>query len=167
MKLKNKTALITGGTSGIGLATARLFVAEGAQLAITGRDQTRLDAARQELGCEVVAISADPPAGPLPMIRTSVSIYVLILASSPVSRSPSGRSRPPLSGSLPRLRAGRHVPTLLPPPLAHAFVNACRASCARPSPRQVPVLSRSSWCKRARPSSCRPGRCRAHGARSP
>lgn len=44
MKLKNKTALITGGTSGIGLATARLFVAEGAQLAITERDQTRLDA---------------------------------------------------------------------------------------------------------------------------
>jgi NAD(P)-dependent dehydrogenase (short-subunit alcohol dehydrogenase family) len=59
MKLKNKTALITGGTSGIGLATARLFVAEGAQVAITGRDQTRLDAARQELGCEVVAIKAD------------------------------------------------------------------------------------------------------------
>ncbi len=59
MKLKNKTALITGGTSGIGLATARLFVAEGARLAITGRDQTRLDVACQELGCEVVAISAD------------------------------------------------------------------------------------------------------------
>ena len=41
------------------MATARLFVAEGARLAITGRDQIRLDAARQELGCEVVAISAD------------------------------------------------------------------------------------------------------------
>jgi len=59
MKLKNKTALITGGNSGIGLATAHLFVAEGAQVAITGRDQTRLDAAAQELGPEVVAIKAD------------------------------------------------------------------------------------------------------------
>lgn len=59
MKLKNKTALITGGNSGIGLATARLFVAEGARVAITGRDQTRLQVVAQELGSNVVAINAD------------------------------------------------------------------------------------------------------------
>jgi NAD(P)-dependent dehydrogenase (short-subunit alcohol dehydrogenase family) len=50
MKLRGRKALITGGNSGIGLATARLFVAEGAQVAITGRDQKTLDEALQELG---------------------------------------------------------------------------------------------------------------------
>ena len=50
MKLAGKKALITGGNSGIGLATARLFVAEGAQVAITGRNQKTLDEAVAELG---------------------------------------------------------------------------------------------------------------------
>src|SRR6201981_748839 len=50
MKLPAKKALITGGNSGIGLATARLFIAEGAQVAITGRDQKTLDEAIAELG---------------------------------------------------------------------------------------------------------------------
>src|SRR5271167_1840043 len=50
MKLTSKKALITGGNSGIGLATARLVVAEGAQVAITGRDQKTLDEAIAELG---------------------------------------------------------------------------------------------------------------------
>jgi NAD(P)-dependent dehydrogenase (short-subunit alcohol dehydrogenase family) len=42
MKLQGKKALITGGNSGIGLATAELFIREGAQVAITGRDQKTL-----------------------------------------------------------------------------------------------------------------------------
>jgi NAD(P)-dependent dehydrogenase (short-subunit alcohol dehydrogenase family) len=50
MKLTGKSALITGGNSGIGLATARLFIAEGAAVAITGRDQKTLDEAVAELG---------------------------------------------------------------------------------------------------------------------
>ena len=56
MRLANKTAFITGGNSGIGLATARLFVAEGAKVAITGRNQATLEAAAKELGPNAVAI---------------------------------------------------------------------------------------------------------------
>src|SRR6267378_6510646 len=59
MRLAGKTALITGGNSGIGLATAQLFVAEGARVAITGRNRKTLDAAAAELGNGVVAIQAD------------------------------------------------------------------------------------------------------------
>jgi NAD(P)-dependent dehydrogenase (short-subunit alcohol dehydrogenase family) len=59
MKLNGKKALITGGNSGIGLATAQLFVAEGAQVAITGRDQTTLDEAVAELGSNARGYRAD------------------------------------------------------------------------------------------------------------
>ena len=59
MRLEGKTAFITGGNSGIGLATARLFVAEGARVAITGRNQETLDAAAAELGDNLLAIQAD------------------------------------------------------------------------------------------------------------
>ncbi|MFX7507398.1 SDR family NAD(P)-dependent oxidoreductase, partial [Acinetobacter baumannii] len=50
---------ITGGNSGIGLATAKLFVAEGAKVAITGRDQAKLDSAVAELGPNGFGIKAD------------------------------------------------------------------------------------------------------------
>src|ERR1700728_1741615 len=59
VRLANKTAFITGGNSGIGLATARLFVAEGAKVAITGRNQARLEAAAGELGPNALALVAD------------------------------------------------------------------------------------------------------------
>jgi NAD(P)-dependent dehydrogenase (short-subunit alcohol dehydrogenase family) len=59
MRLTKKTALSTGGNSGIGLATARLFLAEGARVAITGRNQKTLDAAVAELGHGLLAIQAD------------------------------------------------------------------------------------------------------------
>src|SRR6187551_2279857 len=59
VRLANKTAFITGGNSGIGLATARLFVAEGARVAITGRNLETLQAAAKELGPNVLALQAD------------------------------------------------------------------------------------------------------------
>src|SRR3546814_7695717 len=59
MRLKNKTALITGGNSGIGLATAKAFIAEGARVAITGRNRATLDAALKELGPNAIAVQAD------------------------------------------------------------------------------------------------------------
>ena len=59
VRLANKTALITGGNSGIGLVTARLFVAEGARVVITGRNQATLEAAAKELGTNALAIVAD------------------------------------------------------------------------------------------------------------
>jgi len=59
MELQGKTAVITGGNSGIGLATARLMLAQGARMAITGRDRAKLDEAVAELGDNVLAIQAD------------------------------------------------------------------------------------------------------------
>ncbi|MXN45705.1 SDR family oxidoreductase [Shinella kummerowiae] len=59
MTVEGKTALVTGGSSGIGLATARLLRENGARVAITGRTAERLDAARSELGGDVLAIQAD------------------------------------------------------------------------------------------------------------
>ena len=58
-QLKDKTALVTGGASGIGLAAARRFVAEGAHVFITGRRQAELDQAAGSLGSDVTPVRSD------------------------------------------------------------------------------------------------------------
>jgi NAD(P)-dependent dehydrogenase (short-subunit alcohol dehydrogenase family) len=58
-KLTGKIAVVTGGNSGIGLATAQRFVAEGAYVFITGRRQNELDAAVKQIGENVTAVQSD------------------------------------------------------------------------------------------------------------
>ena len=58
-RLQGKRALITGGTTGIGLATAREFLSEGARVAITGTNPATLESAGKELGSNVLVIASD------------------------------------------------------------------------------------------------------------
>jgi len=58
-RFQDKTVLVTGGTSGIGLAAAKAFAAEGARVVITGRDAAALEKAQAELGPRALAIRND------------------------------------------------------------------------------------------------------------
>lgn len=69
-KLNGKVALITGGTTGIGLATARLFQQEGAQVIVTGRSLDTISEAQHELGPNAAVLQSDT--SQLPQIRTLI-----------------------------------------------------------------------------------------------
>jgi NAD(P)-dependent dehydrogenase (short-subunit alcohol dehydrogenase family) len=56
---EGKVAVVTGGNSGIGLATAKAFAAQGARVAITGRDKKTLEQAAREIGPQTLAVQAD------------------------------------------------------------------------------------------------------------
>ena len=71
-RLLNKRTLITGGTTGIGLETARQFLAEGARVVITGSNPETLAQARIELGNEVVVLKSD--AGSVPDQKALVAV---------------------------------------------------------------------------------------------
>lgn len=58
-KLENKVAIVTGATSGIGLATAKLYLKEGAKVVLTGRSQAKLDAIESELEGQYLLVPAE------------------------------------------------------------------------------------------------------------
>src|SRR5262245_40712177 len=58
-RLQGKTVFISGGTTGIGLATAKLFKAEGARVAVSGRNPDTLAAAKRELGEDTLVLASD------------------------------------------------------------------------------------------------------------
>jgi NAD(P)-dependent dehydrogenase (short-subunit alcohol dehydrogenase family) len=58
-RFEGKTALITGGTTGIGLATAKLFINEGARVIVTGRNPETMKAAQAELGENAIVVRSD------------------------------------------------------------------------------------------------------------
>ena len=64
-RFKGKTALITGGTTGIGLATAKLFINEGARVIVTGRASARIKEAQVELGDNAIVIHSDATSFPV------------------------------------------------------------------------------------------------------
>jgi NAD(P)-dependent dehydrogenase (short-subunit alcohol dehydrogenase family) len=76
-RLEGKVALVTGGNSGIGLATAKQFVNEGAYVFITGRREKELAAAIKEIGKNVTTVQGDVS------IKTSYKSKVWIAAGAP------------------------------------------------------------------------------------
>src|SRR5439155_8970300 len=70
-RFKGKVAVVTGGNSGIGLATAKAYAREGASVVITGRDEKTLQAAAKEIGPNTLAIRSD--AGKLADIDNAIA----------------------------------------------------------------------------------------------
>jgi NAD(P)-dependent dehydrogenase (short-subunit alcohol dehydrogenase family) len=93
-KLDGKVAVVTGGNSGIGLATARRFALEGAHVFITGRRKAELDAAVKALGPRVTGVQGD-----VAVLADLDRLYAVVkeqqgrVASSSPTRSAASSSR--------------------------------------------------------------------------
>jgi NAD(P)-dependent dehydrogenase (short-subunit alcohol dehydrogenase family) len=98
VRLEGKVALITGGNSGIGLATARLFIAEGAKVGITGRNQRTLEEAARELGPDALVVKAD--VADLPAMQGAIEATVKKFGSLDIVFANAGMSSPtPVGGT--------------------------------------------------------------------
>src|SRR5712664_2389652 len=97
-KLERKTALVTGGNSGIGLATAKQFVKEGAYVFITGRRDAELAAGVKEIGKNVTGIQGDV-ANLSDLDRLFAQIKQRKAGSILCSPMPGSRSLPPWARS--------------------------------------------------------------------
>ncbi|MCV7221809.1 SDR family NAD(P)-dependent oxidoreductase [Mycolicibacterium elephantis] len=78
MELTNHTALITGGTGGIGLACARLFAAEGASVLITGRDRDRGHAAAEAIGARFIQADLSDLDAVKSLVRQAGDVDILV-----------------------------------------------------------------------------------------
>lgn len=75
MNLKNKTILVTGGSSGIGYATAKYLVEQGSKVIITGRDVAKLENAGRELGAATIAVDITKAEEVKQLVATLESSY--------------------------------------------------------------------------------------------
>jgi len=97
-RLDGKVAVITGGSSGIGLATAQRFVKEGAQVFITGRRQSELDNAKALIGDGVTTVAADSTKSEdldklfATVLEEKGSLDILVVNSGRVEPEELGRS---------------------------------------------------------------------------
>src|SRR4051812_48240768 len=97
--LKGKTVVVTGGSKGIGLACARLFLGEGAKVGITSRDQANIDRAKAELpalfGHAADLVDADQAAAMVAAMEKALGpIDILVNSAGAAKRVPPDELNP-------------------------------------------------------------------------